>query len=119
MAQILVVDDDATILAVVKRMLVIKGHTAAVVGDGIEALKYLDVLIPDLILSDISMPRMDGQALFLEVRARGLEVPFVVMSGHLTEGESGRSGFDGWLPKPFLFEDLIAIIDATLVRQPV
>ena len=119
MAQILVVDDDAAILALVKRMLAMKGHTAEVVGDGTEALKYLDDFVPDLILSDIYMPHMDGKALFVEVRARGLEVPFVAMSGNLTEGELGRFGFDGWLPKPFLFEDLIEKIDDALVRQPV
>ena len=119
MAQILVVDDDATILALVKRVLAMEGHTVEVAGDGIEALKYLDAFVPDLILSDICMPHMDGQALFMEVRVRGFEVPFVAMSGNLMEGEISRFGFDGLLPKPFLFEDLIEKIDNALVGQSV
>ena len=119
MARILVVDDDVTILMLVERMLDMEGHTVDLAGDGNEALECLDLQVPDLILSDISMPGLDGPNLFREVRARGHQMPFVAMSGHLTTSQGDRLGFDALLPKPFSLEELVEAIGAALIEQPV
>ena len=119
MAHILVVEDDALILSLAVRMLEVAGHTASPAPGGRQALAMLEQQMPDLILSDIRMPDLDGHTLFEEVRVRDSQVPFVAMSGHLNGGGVEALRFDAFLQKPFQMQTLVETVEQVLEGQPV
>ena len=119
MAYIVVVDDDEIVRSFTARMLERKGHIVARASGGREALELLHEHIPDLILSDIQMPEMDGYGLFQEVRIRYPKIPFVAMSGHLYGEDTGTAQFDAFIGKPFDVDELVKAIEQVLAGQPV
>ena len=118
MDHILVVDDDEAVRSITARMLEITGHIVSEASGGREALDMLEAQTPDLILSDIQMPEMDGNALFLEVRTRYPDISFIGMSGHLYGEDTGNIQFDAFLSKPFVMDELIEVIEQILASQP-
>lgn len=115
MPHILVVDDDATVRSIVARMLAAGNFTVSTAAGGNEALAFLEQQMPDLILSDVQMPDMDGHALCREARLSGFEGPFVGMSGNY----GGEGEFDRFITKPFQLHELIAAIERSLAEEPV
>jgi len=81
MAKILVVDDHAHVRGAVRRVLVRAGHQVWDVCDGAEALRMLDVVEFDLILTDVYMTAMDGMELLVRAQHQGCRAPVVVMTG--------------------------------------
>lgn len=118
MAHILVVDDEEMVCSLACRMLAFKGHTVFGANGGREALDMLKEQIPDLILSDIQMPEVDGYTLFREIRTRYPEIFFIGMSGHVYRGEADKAQFDAFLEKPFYMDELVQVIDQVLAGQP-
>ena len=116
MAHILVVDDDETVRTFAGRMLEFAGHTVLRAPGGREALALLKIQKPDLILSDIKMPGMDGVDLLREVRVCCPEVPFVGMSGDLWENYADVP-FDAFLSKPFDLDGLTGTVEEALSGQ--
>lgn len=105
---ILVVDDSPVARKIVRRCLSVAGFGDAEIteaGDGVEAMAMLRQSIPDLVLTDLNMPRMDGVELMCRVRAspRLHEVPMIVISS-LVEDNKHRElltrGAAHLLPKP-------------------
>lgn len=89
--------------------------------DGQEALKWMEQNEPDLIVSDIMMPRMDGYQLFSAVRAnpQWVSVPFIFLTAkdQRTDVRLGKQlGADDYLTKPFEPEDLLVAVEAKLER---
>jgi DNA-binding response OmpR family regulator len=109
--QILIVDDDPWILKMVTTVLGKRGYRIHTAGDGQEAyLKAIEVK-PDLIVTDIMMPKMDGWTLVRSLRARAdLALTPVIFLSALGSDEDRIQGFrlgaDDYLPKPFRFEEL-------------
>ncbi len=81
MAHVLVVDDDADVRNVVRRVVTKLGHRVWDVSDGQEALRLLETSAMDLIISDVYMADMDGMELLVRIRQLDLDVPVVVISG--------------------------------------
>lgn len=81
MAQILVIEDEQSVRAVVKRMLEAAGHQVAVAVDGDDGLRQFHESPPDLVLCDVFMPNMEGIATLRELRQISRDLPVVVMSG--------------------------------------
>lgn len=81
MARILVVDDHAHVRGAVRRVLVRAGHQVWDVPDAEQALRLLDILNFDLMITDVCMTAMDGMELLVRAQQRGVRVPVVVMSG--------------------------------------
>jgi EAL domain-containing protein (putative c-di-GMP-specific phosphodiesterase class I) len=81
MAKVLLVDDDDLVLRAYSATLAKAGHTVEKAGDGEEALEQLRSGTFDVIVSDISMPRMSGLDFLRAVRERDLDVPVVLMTG--------------------------------------
>lgn len=79
---VLVVDDDILIRTSVAEIVKSSGCSVREAGHGLEALGVIDHEPVDLIITDLQMPHMDGQALVTEIRSRGLDLPIVVMSGN-------------------------------------
>jgi len=116
MAHILVVDDDETVRTFAGRMLEFAGHTVSRATGGREALALLEIRKPDLILSDIKMPEIDGLDLFREVRLCYPELPFIGMSGDFSKIYADVP-FDAFLSKPFGLDDLTRTVEEALAGQ--
>jgi len=106
MKHILIVEDDLYVGWLLPRALAEMGYRVSTAEDGIQALEALKGAIPDLILSDMQMPNMDGWTLFQEVRERYPDIPFIAMSGGPICPDASSAAFDGYLYKPFHLQDL-------------
>ena len=118
---VMVVDDSLTVRKVTTRFLQKQGYDAVTAKDGIEALEQLRDRIPDVMLVDIEMPRMDGYELTARVRAdaRLRHVPIVMItsrSGHKHRERAMSLGVDVYLGKPYQEEDLRREIEVLLRR---
>ncbi len=117
-ARIVLADDNADIRDYVRRLLDTH-YTVEAVADGVEALAAIDRALPDLVLTDVMMPRLDGFGLLAALRARpgGSDVPIILLSARAGESsriEGLRSGADDYLVKPFAAQELLARVDANL-----
>ncbi|MEM8952435.1 MAG: response regulator transcription factor [Pseudomonadota bacterium] len=123
MAKILVVEDEPALRESVVEELNDEGHVTVEAGNGLEGLEILAVERPDLILSDITMPEMNGYQFFRTVKERHPEhadTPFIFLSA-LSERDDElkglRLGVDDYLKKPIDFDLLLARIDVGLRRR--
>jgi signal transduction histidine kinase/DNA-binding response OmpR family regulator len=117
-AKVLLADDNADMRAYVKRLLAAR-HDVEAVADGQAALEAAQKRRPDLILTDIMMPRLDGFGLIKAIRDNEIlrDLPVIVLSARAGEEASieGLSvGADDYLIKPFSARELIARVDAAL-----
>ncbi|MGO8787539.1 MAG: response regulator [Terriglobia bacterium] len=83
--RVLLVDDEPLVRKLVSRHLVAAGYVVRVADDGLDAIGKLRAGLPDLIISDLKMPRMSGVELLDVVRKRFPEIPVIVMSGVTAE----------------------------------
>ena len=118
-AHILLADDNADMRDYVKRLLVAQGYEVETVGDGIAALARIRDRSPDLVLTDIMMPGLDGLALLRSLRADPTtrETPIILLSARAGEEsriEGLEAGADDYLIKPFSARELLARVEATL-----
>jgi CheY-like chemotaxis protein len=81
MAKVLVIDDDQSIRVVFSRFLEGNGYEVACAEDGREGLTKLDSFSPDVVVTDIMMPGVDGLELVLAMRDKYPEVPVIAISG--------------------------------------
>ena len=121
MKKVLVVDDDATLRMALTRYLEKRGYLTQDVASGIEALKLFEQDPPDLVVSDVMMPEMDGFEFCRRLRSirSGQLVPFIFLSskGEVEDRVQGHSiGADDYLIKPFEPRELLAKIEAQLER---
>ena len=123
---ILVVDDSATVRKLISNKLEKHGHTVICASDGVEAMEAIDNFTPELVLLDITMPRMDGYQVCKMIRSHetAKEVPVVMISGKdgfFDKVRGKMSGCTGYITKPFGPETLMKALDTYLTqpRQPV
>lgn len=111
--RILVVDDDARSRAAVARLLQEEGYEAAVACDGQEASGMLGSWRPDLVLTDLNMPRLDGRGLLQRVRSLLPGTPVIIVSARGVAEAGGAVdgiGAEGFFPKPLRVDDLLSRI---------
>jgi two-component system, sensor histidine kinase and response regulator len=120
--RILVVEDDRVLLEGLRDMLEIAGYAPVIATGAREGLASIAEALPDLIVSDIMMPDMDGYAFFRAVRARPewTAVPFIFLSAR-SEGADVRTGkslgAEDYITKPFEQDDLLTAITSRLRRS--
>jgi len=117
---VLVVEDDADSREAIALTLEVHGAHVRSAGSADEALAQLDGGPLDAILSDLSMPEMDGYALFARLRARGIDVPVVAVSGFATPEDRARTlaaGFSAHVAKPVDVDVLLHTV-ARLLEAP-
>jgi DNA-binding response OmpR family regulator len=108
---ILIVEDDPTLRHLVAESLESDGYRVVGARDGADALQVLDRVIPWLILLDIRMPVMKGEAFAHEVRRRRVDTKIVVMTAGLdAERLAAEAGADDYLAKPFQMAQLFACV---------
>ncbi|MGK7920655.1 MAG: response regulator transcription factor [Trichodesmium sp.] len=120
--KILIVDDEDSLRTLLKRHLEFQGYEVKDANSGLDALSILEQEEPDLIVSDIMMPEMDGLEFCQRLRATNLGqlVPFIFLSskGELEDRIVGLSmGADDYINKPFEMRELVAKIEAQLERS--
>lgn len=119
--RLLVVDDDPGLLLAVSETLRSEGYDVATARRGADALVQVAQALPDLIVSDIRMPGMDGYQLARNLRsnARTRLVPIVFLTAKDETAdriEGFRSGVDAYITKPFEPDELVAVVASILNR---
>lgn len=117
---ILVVDDSATVRKLISSKLEKSGHAVICAMDGVDALEKIKEIVPDLVLLDINMPRMDGYQVCKMIRSNDTtkDVPVVMISGKdgFFDKVRGRmAGTTGYITKPFGPETLMKTVEAYIV----
>jgi CheY-like chemotaxis protein len=118
---ILVVDDSDEVRLLASRILEREGYQVTAADSGVSALEILQTVVPDMVVSDIMMPEVDGYRLLERMREdpRLLAVPVIFLSalGDATSLERGnRLGVEHYLVKPFTAKQLLAVVSGTLRR---
>ena len=115
---ILVVDDDAAIRDSLSKELRAAGYATATASDGREGVVAFETRAPDLVLTDLAMPRSDGFDLIAAIRA-GSRTPIIVLSVRGADADKVRAldlGADDFVTKPFSVAELLARVRAQLRR---
>ncbi len=115
MKTILIVDDSTTMLMSMEGILKRAGFQVETATSGDAALKKLSVSCPDLMITDLNMPGMDGITLIKEVRkVSGMRFKPVLMltteSQQAKRNEAKAAGATGWLVKPLKPEELLSVV---------
>ena len=116
--RILVVDDEPQITRVLRRSLMSHGYEVRTAADGAAALQTFGDWPPDLVLTDLSMPNIDGLQLCRNLRAIS-QLPIIVLSvkgEETSKVEALDAGADDYVTKPFGMDELLARIRAALRR---
>jgi two-component system sensor histidine kinase/response regulator len=123
-ANILIVEDDTHLLHGIRDILALEDYRVMIAENGKTALGVLmnESRPPDLIVSDIMMPEMDGLEFLKKIRQNSnwVSIPFIFLTAKTekTDYQIGRKlGVDDYLPKPFDADDLLIAVDARLKRQ--
>ena len=115
---ILVVDDEPQITRVLRTSLSSHGYDIRVANDGETALEIMKDWSPDLVITDLMMPNMDGLELCRRLRAR-TQIPIIILSvrgEERTKVKALDAGADDYVTKPFGIEELLARVRANLRR---
>lgn len=117
---ILLIEDDAALVDVLSLAFEDAGHAVASARDGVEGLGRIERDRPDLVVSDVNMPRLDGFTLCRRLREAGNAVPLILLTSRDSEIDQALGlelGADDYVIKPFSTRVLLARMGALLRRQ--
>ena len=122
MFNILVAEDDQTLLKVMCAILSKKGYNALPAKNGAEALEVMEKEHIDLMITDIMMPEMDGYELVAEIRSSGITFPILMVTAKekFEDKEKGfESGADDYMVKPIDVKEMVLRVEALLRRAKI
>jgi CheY-like chemotaxis protein len=119
MAQILIIDDDGLFRSMLSATLVHLGHTVVEAGNGAQGIKLFQRTAPDLIITDLVMPEMEGFEVLMKLKKNNPGAKIMVMSGGVRGTVdfleiATRLGASSVLAKPFSSDALVRAIDVLL-----
>ncbi|MCU7497205.1 MAG: hybrid sensor histidine kinase/response regulator [Ignavibacteria bacterium] len=122
MADVLVVEDNFSTRNNIVNLLEKSGYTVLSAENGLDALELIKYETPDLVISDIMMPRMDGMELFRSVNAEDREdyIPFIFLTAktEISDYREGMlAGADDYITKPFKAKDLLRSVETRLKKK--
>src|SRR3989338_11290857 len=116
---ILVVEDDSGVQKYLKELLLDNGFSVNTAADGIQALNHIQKTEPDLVVLDLGLPNMTGEAVCMEIRKKHPQLPVIILTAKdsITDIIEGLNlGADDYVTKPFVADELLARIK-TKLRQ--
>ena len=116
MARILVVDDDASVRALLRDVLECEGHEVELAADGFAALRAVAAARPDCVVLDVMMPGLDGHEVLARLRSldAGPSLPVIMLTAAADDANAWRAwsgGVDYFLAKPFDALELLHYLD--------
>lgn len=119
--RILVVDDESTITELIEVLLSGEGYEVATASNGTDGLEKVDSVNPDLIITDISMPDMEGVEFISRLRKRSISTPIIAMSGNAVGMNFLKAtrlfGATETILKPFSTQEFIAVVRRSLSEE--
>ena len=113
---VMLVDDDEKILRFAQLGLTLSGYKVTSAISGEQALKFLELEKPDIVVLDMLMPIMDGFEVLKRIRAQS-NIPVIAFSAHTASSEKALDfGASRFIPKPFRPEELVTAIEYLLKR---
>lgn len=112
MKKILVVEDEVVVAMSMEMVLESEGFAVTLASDGREGLALAEREMPDLIITDLMMPRMDGLGMIARIRAMGSTTP-IALTTWIPEAKvhlPSQGTYDVFLPKPFSASELLAVV---------
>jgi len=119
-AKVLIIDDDPSARRMICRILTEAGHLAIDAEDGLDGVRRFRAEAPDLVVTDLIMPRQEGIQTIADIRASGDETPIIAISGggagaaELYLNMAEELGASAVLAKPFRPSDLLSLVDELL-----
>lgn len=122
MTRILIIEDEPTLRDEVQELLGFEGFEVAGASNGIEGVRVAREILPDLIICDVIMPKMDGYGVLLELHAdaQTAAIPFIFLTARGSKNDWRRGmelGADDYLTKPFTRDELLRSIQSRLEKQ--
>lgn len=119
MATILVVDDEQAICEFLTVLLESKGHRVITASDGEQALELVAHQSPDLVISDVQMPRLDGIGLLTCIRKTDPHLPVIMVTAYASMDstiQAMRLGADDYITKPFKIDEIRLVVEKALAK---
>jgi len=121
--RILLVEDNPGTIDVMRQELEVLGYDVTVAKNGVEAVEMATTLLPDLIVMDIIIPKMDGLQAATRIRqnAKTQHIPILAATAMAMPGDREKclaGGCDGYIAKPFTYRELGAAIQKLLDKRP-
>ncbi len=117
---VLVVEDDKGLQKYLKELLLDNGYAVHTAGDGIQALEYLKKTEPDVVILDLGLPNMSGEAVVSELRKKYSALPVIILTAKdsIQDIVQGLNlGADDYMTKPFVADEFLARVKARLRKQ--
>lgn len=114
---VLIVEDDSGLQKYLKELLLDNGYSVQTASDGIQALNSVEKLAPDLVVLDLGLPNMSGEAVCSELRKKNPELPVLILTAKDTTSDIVQGlnmGADDYMTKPFVADELLARIKVRL-----
>ena len=120
MGRVLVVDDERAMCEFLKVLLEKQGHGVIAANDGEQALKMVEQQPPDLVISDVRMPKVDGIGLLAGIRERHPDLPVILITAYASSDstiQAMRLGADDYITKPFRIDEIRLVVEKALARR--
>lgn len=120
MKHVLIIDDDADLRVVLGKVLRNAGYTVTDAGDGLQGLAQFDTVLPDLVITDLVMPVVEGIEVITSLRQKHPQIKIIAMSSGGQRGHAvylqlaQKLGANRKLEKPFSLHDFLATVHAVL-----